>query len=293
MKVGFIGLGNMGLGMAANLLKAGHELTVFNRTREKAAALIQQGGREASSVREACRGDVVITMLSDDAAVEAVVFGNDGVLDYLPSGSIHVSCSTISMALGDKLASAHAGKGQHFVSAPVFGRPEAAAAAKLFVVAAGASEAIDCCMPLFEVIGQRTFRFGDKPSMANVVKLSGNFLIANVIESLSEAVALIGKAGVNQREYLDFLTSTLFNAPIYKTYGNLVVEKRFQPAGFAAPLGLKDVRLALAAGEALRVALPLADVIRNRFLTLLANGGESLDWSAISQLAAKDAGLAA
>ena len=292
MKVGFIGLGNMGLGMAANLLKAGHELTVYNRTREKAAPLIQQGAREASRVSEACRGDVVITMLADDAAVESVVFAGDGILNYLPTGSIHVSCSTISMALGERLAAEHAGKSQHFVSAPVFGRPEAAAAAKLFVVAAGAAEAIDRCMPLFEAIGQRTFRFGDKPSMANVVKLSGNFLIANVIEALSEAMALVGKAGVNQREYLEFLTSTLFNAPIYKTYGNLVVEKKFQPVGFAAPLGLKDVRLALAAGESLRVSLPLADVIRNRFLTLLANGGESLDWSAISQLAAKDAGLA-
>ena len=140
-------------------------------------------------------------------------------------------------------------------------------------------------------MGQRTFLFGVKASNANLVKLSGNFLIVSTIEALSEAMALIGKGGLDQREYLDFLTSTLFNAPIYKTYGNLIIEKKFQPAGFAAPLGLKDVRLALAAGESLRVALPIADLVRNRFLTLLANGGESLDWSAISKLSAKDAGL--
>jgi 3-hydroxyisobutyrate dehydrogenase-like beta-hydroxyacid dehydrogenase len=177
------------------------------------------------------------------------------------------------------------------VSAPVFGRPEAAAAAMLFVVAAGDPASVRKCQPIFDAVGQRTYHFGDKPSNANLVKLSGNFLIMSVIESLSEALALVGKAGLDQREYLDFLTSTLFTAPVYKTYGTLAVEKKFQPAGFLAPLGLKDVRLALQAAESLRVSLPLADLVRNRLLTLLANGGESLDWSAISQLAAWDAGL--
>src|SRR6185503_17360939 len=207
-----------------------------------------------------------------------------GILESLPGGSIHVSCSTISVALSDKLASSHPQRGQNFVSAPVFGRPEAAAAAKLFVVASGDLASLSKCQPIFDAIGQRTFRFGDKPSNANLVKLSGNFLIMSVIESLSEALALVGKGGLDQREYLEFLTSTLFNAPVYKTYGTLAVEKKFQPAGFLAPLGLKDVRLALQAAESLRVSLPLADLVRNRFLTLLANGGESLDWSAISQI---------
>jgi 3-hydroxyisobutyrate dehydrogenase-like beta-hydroxyacid dehydrogenase len=291
MKVGFVGLGNMGIGMAASLLKAGHELTVYNRTAAKSEVLVQQGAIRAADVADASSGDVVITMLADDAAVESVVFGNDGIIAALRTGGIHVSASTISVALSDKLTAAHKDRGQYFVSAPVFGRPEAAAAAKLFVVAAGPANAVDACQPLFDAMGQRTFRFGEKASNANLVKLSGNFLIVSTIEALSEALALIGKGGVDEREYLDFLTSTLFNAPIYKTYGNLITEKKFQPAGFAAPLGLKDVRLALAAGESLRVALPLADIVRNRFLTLLANGGESLDWSAISQLAAKDARL--
>jgi 3-hydroxyisobutyrate dehydrogenase-like beta-hydroxyacid dehydrogenase len=291
MKIGFIGLGNMGSPMALNLIKAGHELTVYNRTIEKAESLVEQGALRGANVADACTGEVVITMVADDNALEKVAFGGKGILDSLREGGIHLSASTISVALSDKLATAHKEKGQHFVSAPVFGRPEAAAAAKLFVVAAGDMPLVDKCQPIFDAIGQRTFRFGDKPSNANLIKLSGNFLIMAVIESLSEALALVGKAGLNQREYLDFLTSTLFNAPVYKTYGTLAVEKKFEPAGFLATLGLKDVRLALAAAESLRVSLPVGDIVRNRFLTLLANGGESLDWSAISQLPARDAGM--
>lgn len=291
MKIGFIGLGSMGAPMAGHLLQAGHEVIVYNRTAEKAQPLVQQGARRAASVADACNAEVVLSMLADDHAVENVTYENMNILESLPKGGIHLSCSTISVALSDKLTADHRRLGQHFVSAPVFGRPDAAAAAKLVVVAAGDAAHVDRCQPIFDAIGQRTFRFGDKPSNANLVKLSGNFLIMSVIESLSEALALIGKGGLDQRQYLDFLTSTLFNSPIYKTYGTLAVEKKFQPAGFLAPLGLKDVRLALQAAESLRVSLPLADLVRNRLLTLLANGGESLDWSAISQLAARDAGL--
>jgi len=291
MKVGLIGLGNMGAGMAANLLKAGHEVTVYNRTAGKAQALVAQGARQAAKVADACRGEAVITMLADDSAVESVVFGQGGIGSSLGKGAIHISSSTISVALSERMAAAHATNGQRFVSAPVFGRPEAAAAAMLFVAVAGAPDAIDECMPLFNAIGQKTFRFGEKPSDANLVKLSGNFLISSVIEALGEAIALVGKAGLDQHQYVDFLTSTLFNAPVYKTYGGLIADRKFAPAGFAAPLGFKDNRLVLAAAETLRVPLPLASLIYNRFLTLLARGGEKLDWSAFSQLAAEDAGL--
>ena len=290
MKVGLIGLGNMGSGMAASLLKGGHDVTVYNRTPSKAQALVGQGARYAAQVADACRGEAVITMLADDLAVESVVFGDAGVIKSLARGAIHISSSTISVALSEKMAAAHAASGQGFVSAPVFGRPEAAAAAKLFITAAGAPDAVDACMPLFESIGQRTFRFGDNAPDANLIKLSGNFLISSVIEALGEALALVGKAGLDQHQYVDFLTSTLFNAPIYKTYGGLIADKKFVPAGFAAPLGFKDNRLVLAAAEKLRVPLPLASLIYNRFLTLLARGGESLDWSAFSQLAAEDSG---
>jgi len=293
MRVGWIGLGNMGSGMAANLLKGGHEVTVYNRTPSKAQALVKQGASYAARVADACRGEAVITMLADDSAVEGLVFGDEGVVRSLSKGGIHVSSSTISVALSERMAVAHAASGQRFVSAPVFGRPEAAAAARLFIVVAGAPDAVDTCMPLFEAIGQRTFRFGENPPDANLVKLSGNFLISSVIEALGEALALVGKAGLDRRQYVDFLTSTLFNAPVYKTYGGLIADKQFEPAGFAAPLGFKDNRLVLAAAETLRVPLPLANLVYNRFLTLLAHGGESLDWSAISQLAAEDAGESA
>ena len=290
MKVGFIGLGHMGMGMAARLLAAGHEVTVYNRTPAKAQALVEQGARAAASVADVCRGDAVITMLADDAAVEGVVFGAQGVIESLAKGAIHLSMSTISVALAERLTTAHASARQRFVAAPVFGRPEAAAAGKLFIIAAGAPEAVDACRPLFEAMGQKTFVIGDQPKAANLIKLSGNFLIACVIEGLGEAMALVGKAGVDRRLYLEVLTSTVFTAPVYKTYGGLIAEDRFQPPGFAAPLGYKDIRLTLAAAEEMRVPMPFASILHDRFLTLLAGGGEGLDWSAIAALAARDAG---
>jgi 3-hydroxyisobutyrate dehydrogenase-like beta-hydroxyacid dehydrogenase len=244
-------------------------------------------------VADACRGDAVITMLADDSAVEGVVFGEGGALQSLGQGAVHVSMSTISVALSERLAAAHTRAGQPYVAAPVFGRPDAAAAGKLFIVAAGAPDIVDACMPLFEAMGQRVFRIGDEPKAANLVKLSGNFLIASVIEALGEAMALVGKAGIDRRQYVDILSSTLFGCPVYTTYGMLIAERSFEPAGFAAPLGHKDIRLTLAAAETLRVPMPLASLLHDRFLTLLALGGEALDWSAIGQVAARDAGLEA
>jgi 3-hydroxyisobutyrate dehydrogenase-like beta-hydroxyacid dehydrogenase len=291
MKIGFIGLGQMGAGMAANLLKAGHEVVVYNRTASKADALVRLGAQAQHSIEAVCAADTVITMLSDDNALEDVVFGEGGVLASLKKGAVHISSSTISVALSKRLAAAHAAAGQHYLAAPVFGRPDAAANGKLFVVVGGPAELIEMYMPLFRCMGPRTFVMSTKPEDANLVKLSGNFLIAVVIESLGEALALIGKGGLDQQQYVDLLTSTLFDAPVYKTYGRLIVERRFEPAGFAAPLGQKDIRLTLAAAETLEVPLPLASLLRDRFLTLLAHGGETLDWSAIGQLAARDAGL--
>jgi 3-hydroxyisobutyrate dehydrogenase-like beta-hydroxyacid dehydrogenase len=291
MEVGFIGLGRMGAGMAANLLKAGHNVTVYNRTRAKAEALATEGARVADDISGACRGEAVFTMLANDAAVENAVLGAGGIRERLARGAIHISSSTISVGLSERLARAHADAGQQFVAAPVFGRPEVAVAGNLFVVAAGAPEALAAAAPLFEAIGQGTFVVSDTPASANLVKLSGNFLIAAVIEALGEAMALIGKGGIDKHQYLDILTSTLFGAPVYKTYGALIADGKFEPAGFAAPLGQKDIRLVLAAAEDLCVPLPLASLLRDRFLTLLARGGEHLDWSAIGGLAATDAGL--
>ncbi|MFA5958011.1 NAD(P)-dependent oxidoreductase [Hyphomicrobium sp.] len=290
MQIGFIGLGQMGSGIAANLLKAGHDVTVYNRTRAKAEALASKGARIATSPGDACKGDAVFTMLADDKAVDSIVHDDGGIVANLKASAIHISLSTISAALSKRLAEAHAKAGQRYVAAPVFGRPEAAEAAKLFIVAAGEAAAVKTVSPLFDAIGQKTFVVSEQADAANIVKISGNFLIAAVIESLGEAMALVGKAGIDKHQYLDILTSTLFGAPVYKTYGNLIADAKFSPAGFAAPLGLKDIRLALAAGDELRVPLPLASLLRDRFLTLLANGGENLDWSAVGGLAARDAG---
>jgi 3-hydroxyisobutyrate dehydrogenase-like beta-hydroxyacid dehydrogenase len=293
VNVGFIGLGHMGAGMAANLLKAGHRVTVFNRTPAKAEALIARGAKFATSIAEACRGDAVMTMLANDEAVEAVVLGPDGVIANLSRDALHISSSTISVALSERLTEAHTRKSQKFVAAPVFGRPDVAAAGRLFVVAGGAAAAVDAAVHLLEAIGQKTFVISAMPKAANLVKLSGNFLGASVIEALGEAMALVGKAGIDERQYLEFLTSTLFDAPIYKTYGSLIADGRFTPPGFAAPLGQKDIRLVLAAAEDLRVPMPVASLLRDRFLNLLAHGGDRLDWSAIGRLPAADAGTAA
>ena len=290
MDIGFIGLGKMGQGMAANLIKAGHRVTVYNRSPGKAEALVAQGATAAGSVAEASHAEVVFTMLADDRAVEAVAFGERGIVASLPAGATHVSSSTVSVAVSERLATAHAQAGQRYAAAPVFGRPEAAAAAKLFVIAAGPPEVLEQLSSLFEAIGQRAFVVGEQPHTANLVKLSGNFLIASAIESVSEAVALVTKAGVDRQQYVDILTSTLFAAPAYQIYGGLIARREFEPAGMAATLGLKDVRLVLAAGEQLEVPLPVASVLRDRLLTLVATGGGHLDWSALATLAERDAG---
>jgi 3-hydroxyisobutyrate dehydrogenase-like beta-hydroxyacid dehydrogenase len=290
MQVGLIGIGNMGAGIAKSLL-AGHRVTVYNRTRSRAEALRSNGALVAGSIVEACHGDAVLTMLADDAALESIVFGDGGVLTSLPRGGLHVSLSTISVALSDKLATAHAGAGQEYVAAPVFGRPEAAASGKLAVVAAGSAAAVARSKPLLETLGPKLLVIGERPSMANAVKLTGNFLIATVLESLGEAFAFARKSGLDAAKVLDFFTSTLFDAPVYKTYGGLIVAGKHDQVGFALPLGLKDVRLVLQAAEAQTVPMPIASLLRDRFLEAMARGYDKQDWSVVGRVAAEDAGL--
>jgi len=292
MKIGFIGLGHMGSEMAANLVRAGHEVTVFNRSVDRRRPLVDLGAREAATVADACDGEVVITMLADDAALRQVALADEGIVGKLRKGGTHISMSTVSVELTRNLSKVHEEAGQRFVAAPVFGRPEVAAAAKLFIVAAGNPDAVSACQPLFDAMGQRTFQLGTEAAAASLVKLSGNFMLAATIETLGEALALVRKAGINPATFLDLLTSTLFPAPAYRTYGTLIAESKFQPAGFAAPLGHKDVRLVLAASDSLRVPMPVASLLNDRFVRLLAEGREQLDWSAIGLLAAEDAGLA-
>jgi 3-hydroxyisobutyrate dehydrogenase-like beta-hydroxyacid dehydrogenase len=292
MKVGFLGLGNMGSAMARNLIKAGHTLTVYNRTPSRAEALRSDGARVADSPGRAAQdAEAVITMLADDHALEEVVYGPGKVLESLPAGAVHVSSSTISVALSRRLAEAHKEKKQHYVAAPVFGRPDAAAAAKLFIVAAGAAEQIDRCRPLLEAMGQKTFVAGAEPPMANVVKLAGNFLITTVIESMAEAFAFARKSKVDASLLLDILTGSLFPAPLYKNYGGMVATERFEPAGFKLRLGAKDNRLILAAAEETAVPMPMASLVRDQFLAAMAQGMSESDWSAVARVVYKNAGL--
>ena len=292
MKVAFIGLGNMGTHMARHLIRAGHDVTVWNRTLAKTEGLRALGAKVAKSPGEAAKeAEAVITMLADDAAVEGAVLQPGGIAESLPPNAVHISMSTISVALSRKLTEEHAKRGQKYITAPVFGRPEAAEAAKLFVAAAGDKEAIERCRPLLESLGQRVFVMGDKPEMANVVKLSGNFLIATVIESLGEAIALARKYGIDSHQYVDFLTNSLFAAPVYKTYGNLIADEKYRPAGFKMRLGLKDMKLALAAAESADTPLPVASMIRDHMLTAISRGMDDVDWSATAKLAAENAGL--
>jgi 3-hydroxyisobutyrate dehydrogenase-like beta-hydroxyacid dehydrogenase len=279
----------MGSAMAANLVKAGHDVTVFNRNPEKSSALLELGAHQATSIAGACNGETVITMLADDTAVSDIALTDGGIVGKLLQGAIHISMSTISVGLSQELARAHAKAGQRFVAAPVFGRPDMAAAAKLFIVGAGDPAAVEACQPLFAAMGEKIFSIGTEPAAANIVKLSGNFLIASAIEALGEAIALVGKAGVDRQAFVDLLTSSIFPVRTYVTYGGAIAGNKFKPAGFAAPLGFKDIRLAMAAAESLRTPMPLASLLRDRFLRLLAQGGDELDWSAIGGLATQDA----
>ncbi|HXU39708.1 MAG TPA: NAD(P)-dependent oxidoreductase [Blastocatellia bacterium] len=294
MKVGFIGLGNMGKGMARNLLKAGHSVTVYNRTRRRADDLKQEGANVADSPADASRGEIVITMLADDHALGQMVFGADGsagILSALDSNAIHISMSTISVALSDKLAAAHASTETGYVAAPVFGRPAAAEAAQLFIMAAGPADALDRCRPLFDTVGRQTFIVGEKPSSANLLKLIGNFMLASAIETLGEAFALGRKGGLDPALLLEVLAGTLFPAPVYKNYGGMIARQEFEPAGFKLPLGLKDVRLVMEAAEALNVPMPVASLVRDHFISALARGWKEKDWSAVSLVSAEAAGL--
>jgi 3-hydroxyisobutyrate dehydrogenase-like beta-hydroxyacid dehydrogenase len=291
MQLGFIGIGNMGAGMVSNLLKAGHDVTIYNRTAAKAQTFAKSGARVATRVSDACSGDVVITMVANDDAVDDVVFSEGGLYASLKPGGIHLSMSTISVALAERLTESHALASQKFVSAPVFGRPDAAAAGKLFIVASGAADALQCVEPLFATMGQLTLPVSERPRDASLVKISGNFMIASMTQALGEAVALVRKAGIAPQTFVDAMTSTIFNVPIYKAYGGLIANSTFSPPGFAASLGYKDLGLVLAAADALRVPMPLASLLRDRLLRVLAEGGESLDWTAVAALSAADAGL--
>ncbi|QGZ62987.1 NAD(P)-dependent oxidoreductase [Paraburkholderia acidisoli] len=288
MDIGFIGLGEMGAAIVGNLLEAGHTVRVWNRTAAKAQALARQGARVVATPAEAFSGDAAISMLADDAALREVI--DAALLERAPRGLVHVNMATISVALAQTLAQEHAAHGIQYVAAPVLGRPDAAQAAKLTIMAAGASEAIDRVQPLFDVIGQKTWRVGAEPQHANVMKLAANFMLASAVESLGEAAALLGGYGVAMRDFLDVVTGGPFPGPVYAGYGGMIAEGRYEPALFKARLGLKDVRLALAAADAVSTPLPVASVLRDSLLEAVANGDGERDFAVLGKVAARRAG---
>jgi 3-hydroxyisobutyrate dehydrogenase-like beta-hydroxyacid dehydrogenase len=282
----------MGTVMARNLIKAGHTLSVYNRTRSRAEHLRSLGATVALTPGEAATGaDALITMVANDAAVEDVIFGPGNVIESLPTGATHISMSTMGVALSHRLVRAHREKQQHYVAAPVFGRPDAAAEAKIFIVAAGPAEQIAHCQSLFDAMGQKTFVVSAQAPAANLVKVTGNFLITATIESLAEAFALIRKSGVDSQQFLEVLTGSLFAAPVYRTYGAMIASDNFEPVGFRMELGMKDNRLVLAAAEEAVVPMPIASLIRDRMLAATAQGMADADWSAIARISFGEAGL--
>jgi 3-hydroxyisobutyrate dehydrogenase-like beta-hydroxyacid dehydrogenase len=292
MNIAFIGLGKMGTGMVHNLLRAGHSVAVYNRSREKAEALAAEGNvRVANSPADACRdAAVVMTMVADDGALDGIVFGNDGIASAMKDGCIHLSHSTISTVLARKLTAEHARRNQSYLSAPVFGRPAAAEDGKLLVVVAGSMELVERCRPLFDAIGVQTFVVGSEPWQANVAKLCGNFMIVSAIESLSEAYATLRKSGIAPQRFLEIMNA-LFGSQVITNYGRIIAEEQFEPGQFALKLGLKDVRLVLAAADECAAPMPLASLIHDHLLSALAQGQGDMDWSSVARVVARNAGL--
>ncbi|MGA8145823.1 MAG: NAD(P)-dependent oxidoreductase [Candidatus Acidiferrales bacterium] len=290
--VGFIGLGNMGAPIASVLIKAGYGLRVYNRTAAKAASLVEQGATLVPKPADVAQpGGIVLTMVADDRAIEELCLGESSFIEKLGHGGIHISMSTIAPATAERLAGHHSKYQVDYIASPVFGRPEAAAAKKLWICVSGAPAAKKRVQPVLEAISQGIFDFGEKAADANVVKLCGNFLIASAIESIAESLTLAEKYGVDKSAVAEMFGKTIFACPVYQGYGKQIAEERFEPAGFRLALGLKDISLAVQAATAKSMPMPVASLLRDRWLASIAKGRENLDWTAIALAVAEDAGL--
>ena len=294
MKIGFIGLGKMGQAMAGRLLSAGHDVGVYNRTPAKCSELVSRGAKLKSTVAEAARhGDIVMTMLENDAALTAVALGESGIVSSLAKGAIHVAMGTHSIALVKTLSETHAHAGQVLLSAPVLGRPPAAAAGQLGIILGGPAAAVEMCRPLFDAMGRRTFDGGANPVAAAAAKIVNNFILACSIEAMGEGFALGRKCGLPADSLFEILTDGLFSGPAHKIYGKIIAESNyFGEPGFTATTGLKDMTLALAAGDAVAVPLPSANVCRDRLLSAIAHGDGGADWSVMALEQARASGIA-
>jgi len=296
-KIGFVGLGRMGAAMAANLAAVGRHVVAYVRRPEQMPQLRAVGLRPTTTVADLFDCEIVVSMLTDDAAARDVVFGRadldvEGLAPGLPPGAIHLSMSTIGTATASQLAAEHARRGQGYVAAPVFGNPAAAKARQLFVVVAGAPADVERCRPLIGSLGQQSFIVGSNPADANLIKLLGNMMTATSLEMLAELIALVRKRGLDPKAFVEILTNTMFGGRVHRIYGDRIVARDYVP-GFALPLALKDVRLALAEAEAQAVPLPSVSVVRDRLLSGIARGYGDLDWTALGLIAADEAGVGA
>ena len=284
MKTGFIGLGSLGTPIAINLKESGHEIYVYNRTASKTAPLASAGAVVCKTIAELAKEcTIVFTIVSDDAALKSVCEADEGLIKNLLPGSIHISMSTILPQTAAELAAAHAINGQHYLAAPVFGRPEAAAAKKLNFVISGDEGIRNKIEPLLkDAGGAGVFHFGNTFTAANTVKLCGNFLIASALEAIGESAALASQSGVNAADMWKMFSQTLFNTPLYQNYSNIILQQKFEPAAFTAKLGLKDMKLVLQQAAYVNQNMPLAALLKNNMLQLVKDGKENIDWSAIS-----------
>ncbi len=290
-KLAFVGLGQMGAAMAANLLDAGHDVTVYNRSPDKAQPLAAKGATVAGTAAEACRGaEAVFSMLANDEALDALSYGPHGILEGLEGATPHISCSTVSVRLVQKLEADHAARKQTFLSCPVFGRPDAAAARKLVIAAAGKAGEIEKVRPFLDAISRAVFIAGAEPWHANLFKLCGNFMLASMVESFGETFATLRKAGADHRQFAAVITE-VFGSPVMKNYSAIVLDEKYDPPAFPLKLGFKDVRLMLEAAMELSVPMPIASAVRDQYLSALAHGQEDLDWSSVAQVPARNAGL--
>jgi len=290
MEVGFLGTGRMGKVMAANLLKAGHRVRAWDKSPEPLHELKQAGADIATTAADAFRGDAVISMLPNDAALREVFLAGD-LLKRARGGLVSVNMGTVSLDCVDELVAAHDEHNIPYVAATVFGRPDVAAAGKLAIMAAGDAAAIDRVQPLFDAMGQKTHRVGPEARHANIAKIAGNLMVASAIEAIAEAAALLRKYRMSAPDVLDVIITSLFNVPVYQGYGRAIGHRQYVPPGFDLVLGMKDVNLALKAGEQANVPLPFASALRDAFIDAMANGDADKDWSAIARVAARKAGL--
>ncbi|WP_263772772.1 NAD(P)-dependent oxidoreductase [Propionivibrio soli] len=290
--IAYLGLGSMGMSMAARLIEASYPLTVWNRSAGKAAPLTGKGAREAATPEDAVKNaDFVFSMVADDRALEDVVSGDHGMLSAMKPGAVHVSMSTILPATAQRLAAAHAERDVGYIAAPVFGRPEAAAAGMLWICLSGKAADKERLLPIIKPLCQQHYDFGEEPQAANVIKLSGNFMIASAIEAMSEAFVFGEKNGIDQGRLADFFGSTIFNCPIYKNYGRIIAEQRFDPPGFRLALGRKDIQLVAETARSSNVPMPFLATLQNRYTARVAKGGAESDWTSIALDVASDAGL--